>query len=289
MKTIMPCVAFLTILLLASCEKAVIEDTEQPQDQANLCLRIAGFEQIPFDTRSQQDITELCSRINVALYQGGERVKSVNQKADDTGFGTVNLSVEPGSYQLVVLAHNCTGNATTTNIEKITFPSNVVSDTFYYYGELTVSGSAQSEELTLRRCVSMFRLDVTDNIPSDVKTMKFYYTGGSSTFSAVSGYGSVNSKQTVKIDIPASQLGQPAVFDVYTMLHAEEGKLKMTVTALDAAGNTLYEREFADVPMTRNAITRYTGNFFDSSSGSKESGFSFVADGDWSQENNYSF
>ena len=289
MKTKTFTLAFMAILLLASCEKAVFDEPkDEPKETANLILRIAGFEQIPFDTRSPQDITALCSRINVALYQDGERVKAVNQKADDSDFGTVSLTVEPGTYQFVVLAHSCSSNATTTNIEKITFPNNLITDTFYYYGEVSVGSSTQQEELTLKRCVSMFRFDITDNIPSDVKTMQFYYTGGSSTFSALSGYGSVNSRQTVKFNITSSQQGQPAVFDVYTMLHDEQGTLKMTVTALDAAENVLYQREFNDVPMTRNAITRYSGTFFDGG-GAKENGYTFVADGEWDAEYSYTF
>ncbi len=281
--------AFAAIFMLVSCEKAVFEEEKGTPKNANLILRVVGFEQIPFDTRAQQDVTQLCSRINVALYQNGTRVKAVNQKSDDSDFGSVALSLEPGTYQLVVLAHNCSGNATTTDIEKIKFPDNVVSDTFYYYDEVTVGSSTDTKELVLRRCVSMFRFDITDNIPTDVRTMKFYYTGGSSTFSALSGYGSVNSKQTVKFDITSAKQGKPAVFDVYTMLHSEEGTLKMTVTALDAAGNTLYEREFTEVPMTRNTITRYTGTFFEGGSGSKENAYTFTADGDWTQENSYNF
>ncbi|MBO6288645.1 MAG: hypothetical protein J6M94_08680, partial [Prevotella sp.] len=144
MKTKTSTLAFMAILLLASCEKAVFDEPkDEPEETANLILRIAGFEQIPFDTRAPQDITALCSHINVALYQDGERVKAVNQKADDSDFGTVNLTVEPGTYQFVVLAHSCSGNATTTNIEKITFPNNLITDTFYYYGEVSVGSSTQ--------------------------------------------------------------------------------------------------------------------------------------------------
>ena len=43
----------------------------------------------------------------------------------------------------------------------------------------------------------MFRLVLTDEeIPATVAKLKFYYTGGSSTFSPRDGYGCVNSKQT---------------------------------------------------------------------------------------------
>ena len=38
------------------------------------------------------------------------------------------------------------------------------------------------------------RFVLTDDIPSDVKKMQFYYTGGSGAFNALTGLGSVNSK-----------------------------------------------------------------------------------------------
>ena len=40
--------------------------------------------------------------------------------------------------------------------------------------------------------------------------------------------------------------------------------------------------------MTRNAITRYSGTFFDGG-GAKENGYTFVADGEWDAEYSYTF
>jgi hypothetical protein len=114
-------------------------------------------------------------------------------------------------------------------------------------------------------------------IPSEAKQMKFYYTGGSSTLSALTSYGSVNSKQTVKIDIATGQ----KQFEVYTIPHDETGSLNMTITALDANGNTLKERILNEVPVRRNAIARYTGKFFDDAEGNGSISFSMTAEGDW--------
>lgn len=40
-------------------------------------------------------------------------------------------------------------------------------------------------------------IDTDETIPSDVRKMQFYYTGGSGAFNAATGLGSVASKQTV--------------------------------------------------------------------------------------------
>ena len=141
-----------------------------------------------------------------------------------------------------------------------------MTDTFYYYGDLVVTSEVQSYDLTLTRAVAMFRMVLTDDeIPSTVTKFKFYYTGGSSTFSPSAGYGCVNTEE-----------------DVLT---------KLTVTALDANDNTVKERVFENVPVTRNQITRYTGSFFgNGGSGQTSDGtFRLTADPNWDSVNGYTF
>ena len=131
-----------------------------------------------------------------------------------------------------------------------------MTDTFYYYGDLVVTSEVQSYDLTLTRAVAMFRMVLTDDeIPSTVTKFKFYYTGGSSTFSPSAGYGCVNSKQT------------------------------------EIRTDTVKERIFENVPVTRNQVTRYTGSFFgNGGSGQTSDGtFRLTADPDWDSVNGYTF
>ena len=276
-------------MLIASCEKPILDEDIAKKNEANVILHMTQFEQTAF-TRAATDITDLCTRLNIAIFDAdGTKVKTVAQKDTDSDFGTVALTLSAGIYQLVVIAHCCDGSATITSIEKVTFPSNKVTDTFYYYGDLVVTDSQQSYDLTLTRAVAMFRLVLTDDeIPSNVTRLKFYYTGGSSTFSPSAGYGCVNSKQTEYRTVAPGL----TVFDIYTLPHTEDDVLtKLTVTALDANDNTVKERVFENVPVTRNQITRYTGSFFgNGGSGQSTDGtFRLTADGDWDSVNGYTF
>ena len=70
---------------------------------------------------------------------------------------------------------------------------------------------------------------------------------------------------------------------IYTFPHEETDKLKITVTALDAAGNTIKEQIFSKVPVKRNVITQYTGRFFDGSGASSSSSFVLTANDVWAQ------
>ena len=316
----------LMCILVTACEKPIIDEktgVEVPTE-ANVILRFTQFEQDAFSgaaapklptpmrggvavgrggvertagvgsvTRAATDITDICSRLNIAIFDGeGTKVKTVAQKEGDASYGTVALSLAAGTYKLVVIAHNCDGSATITSTEKVTFPNNKVTDTFYYYGDLVVSNEKQMYDLTLTRAVAMFRLVLTDEtLPENVAKFKFYYTGGSSTFSPADGYGCVNSKQTEIRTVPVG-LSDGITFEIYTLPHTEEDVLtKLTVTALDANDNTIKERVFENVPVVRNQVTRYTGSFFgNGGGGSTGSGdFRMTADPDWDSVNGYTF
>ena len=287
---------FALAVLVAACEKPILDEDVVSMNEANVILHMKQYEQEVFGnsgnratTRAATDITELCSRLNIAIFDdGGTKVKTVTQKEGDASFGTVALTLAAGTYQLVVIAHNGEGSATITSTEKVTFPNNKVTDTFYYYGDLVVTSEVQSYDLTLTRAVAMFRMVLTDEeIPSTVTKFKFYYTGGSSTFSPSAGYGCVNSKQT-----EIRTVADDGTYEIFTLPHTEEDVLtKLTMTALDANDNTVKERVFENVPVTRNQITRYTGSFFgNGGSGQTSDGtFRLTADPDWDSVNGYTF
>lgn len=287
-------VIFLSILLLPACESPYLGEPAVEED-ANVVIYIAGFEQVPFDydsgmnaanmTRSA-DVQQVCSRLNFVVFSDGEKVKTVAQKLDDSEFGSVGFKLAEGTYTLAVIGHNSEASATVTSADKTTFKDNLVTDTFLYTGELVVTDQPIELELELRRVVAMFRFILEDELPAEVSQMQFYYTGGSSTLSVVSGYGSVNSRQTVKFNVSPDQ----RQFDLYTFPHAESGVLKMKITALDVNGEVVEERTLEEVPVTRNLITRYSGKFFSASSTDSPSvSLVLKADSKWDGEQAFRF
>ena len=200
----------LTAMLFSACEKGyTVEEVITPDDPlGNIILRVKSIEMIPFEntTRATTTMEQLCNRLQFAVFKDGVKVKNVSQQQGDANFGETTLTLDEGEYQLVVMGHSCIGTATITDLEKITFPNNKVTDSFYYYGTFTVRGNQQTLELELRRAVAMLRFSLSKPLASSIKQLKFYYTGGSSTFSAITGYGSVNSKQTEIRDVANSQL-----------------------------------------------------------------------------------
>lgn len=275
-------------VMMAACEKPIVGDGyDVDEGDANVVLRFAPYQQQGF-TRAATQLTDQCSRLSVAVFDEDDaKVGSTKSfKSTDANFGTVNLSLPEGTYTVVAVAHNAIdGNATITSPTKVTFPSNKMTDTFCYCGELVVDGDGINEELQMQRVVAMMRLTLTDEqIPSDVARLKFYYTGGSSTLNPRTGYGCVNSKQTEYRSVIGDD-GQPVkVYEIYTAPHEQNDILKLTITSQDADNSSISEfSPMENIPVTRNKITTWEGSLFDGGGGGSSSsgGIGLTLDTQW--------
>lgn len=289
---------FLVFCTTTSCEKPVIDDNEngtenlKPESgKVTLTLSSMSISQSEFgdsesvpatSSRTTHAIKDLCTRISFAVFDSeGNKVKNINQNKSDKSFGSISTTIDKGVYDIVVIAHNGEGNATISSPMKITFKDNKVTDTFYYYDTMTIDENTSSD-IILKRAVAMFRLMIKDNTPDNIRSMKFYYTGGSSTFDATTGYGCVNSKQTELRNVPTSAYTGESSYDIYTFPHEGDKKLKIEVSALESASSTKasYSRPFTDVTMKRNYITRCPVNFFGEDPGSGR-GFDLTTNDEW--------
>lgn len=273
-----------------SCEKVELPNADngkQHEEGISISFNIANIEQVNFDngvthTRAAA-ITDLCSRITFAFFKDDEKIKQVSQKVSDNGFGNLTVSLPSGNYNFVVLAHNGNENPTVTSLDKITFGNNgKLADTFYYYGELDATES-KDVSLSLKRAVAMVRFITTDAVPSDVKTMKFNYTGGSSTLNAVTGLGCVKSQQEETFTVEASAYNGQSLYELYTFPHETDSKLKLTVTALMNDKEEYKKEVFEEVPVTVNKITKYTGKFFENTQKPGEMKISLQTDDEWTE------
>ena len=276
--------------LMLGCEKVQLpdNDTDEGEGNGNLRINVSQIEQTPFAslTRATEAASAVCTRLNFAIYdEGGSRLKQINQTSDKENFGQCAFDIEPGDYQLVIVGHSAGGNPTMTNLSKIQFTNATgYTDTFIYYGKVSVGEAPVELEVSLKRIVSLCRFVINDDIPTEVKKLRFYYTGGSGAFNAVTGQGSVNSKQTVTFDVTSGQ----KQFDLYTFLHGNDDNIALKVTALDASGNEIRVRDF-DVPMQQNHITWLSGDFFNGSGSSSTSILRVTVNTTWAGETHLTF
>lgn len=281
----------LSAVCLSACEKPSLAEEAgaggQETKGCHLTFHVTQFEHIPFnhavDMARATDVKQVCTRISLALFKDGVKIKGVHQDAKSAHFGKIDLTLPAGTYQVVAIAHGGSGSASIKSPEAISFSKNKMTDTFYYCHEMKVGGDA-SHLLEMRRAVAMFRLVTTDAIPAAVKTMRFYYTGGSSTFNAVTGVGAKKSRQTEERAVTDAQHAGPAQFDAYTFPHAASDVLKVKVSALDASGNVIAERIFEKVPVKVNEITQYAGAFFQGTTPADANAFSFSVIDKWTKK-----
>ena len=285
-------------ICLSACDKPVVdggnEQNNPAKNEGDIRIRLnargidsASFEnETPASRSSDGELKDVCKRVTLAFFDSdNNKIITASESISDKNFGQFDININEGTYTIVVIAHNGTANPTITSPEEIKFASNKVTDTFYYCGEIEVVDD-QDYNITLKRATAMFRLVVKDKTPSVVKQMKFYYTGGSSTLNAATGYGCVNSKQTEYRDIPSTARNGESEYEVYTFPHEGNKKLKFEISALNGTSTSsapLYVRTIEDVEMRRNMISQYSGYFYgEDSEGGR--GFDIRIDDTWTQE-----
>ena len=242
-------------------------------------------------TRGTVSIGDYFGRLAVQLFdQYGNKVfsQSKTQTRDDNDFGTLNVGLTAGTYTVVAVGHSSPVTPTIKSTELVQFTAKdgvKNSDTFCHYGQVTINEDGGYHELKMNRVTAMITFEFTDAaMPEGFAGLKVEYTGGSANFAPRTGQGCTKSNQ--------SEMRQRAQqYQVFTFPYlSAEGTLKMTLNALDASGNVLTTRTLTDVPVTRNRITRCTGQLFgDGDFDIKQTSFGISINDDWDGEIEYHF
>lgn len=267
------------VATLTSCEKFALDDsgTNSHDANANVIIHASVAKNNSTGTRSGEEdfgdkeegdedgfdegdeevegkpLEDYCSRLSIAIFDGEEKVKILNLKAED-GYDDIGINLDAGKYRMVAIGHNGSGNCTISSPEKVKFYKNKMTDTFFYYGTFNViDGEDTDNYILLNRAVAQFKVHITDaTIPAEAHSIKFYYTGGSSTLDAVTGYGCVQSRQTESFKLQEGKRD----YSVYTFPREENKGLKMTINILDADAQSIKEYSKEGVPVKRNNITQ---------------------------------
>ena len=267
------------VATLTSCEKFALEDsgTNSHDANANVIIHVSVAKNNSTGTRSGEEdfgdeetgdedeldegdeevegkpLEDYCSRLSIAIFDGEEKVKTLNLKAED-GYKDIGINLEAGKYRMVAIGHNGSGNCTISSPEKVKFYKNKMTDTFFYYGTFNViDGEDTDDYILLNRAVAQFKVHITvATIPAEAHSIKFYYTGGSSTLDAVTGYGCVQSRQTETFKLQEGERD----YSVYTFPREENKGLKMTINILDADAQSIKEYSKEGVPVKCNNITQ---------------------------------
>ena len=284
-KTLVAMLMLVVMIGLNACEKAVFDEQQQETKplEGNVIIRTSMYNIVPFETRAVQNVADFSSTLEFVLYQNGTKVKAVTQqKKSNSNYGQVGMTLEPGTYQLLVLAHSSTGNPSVADPTFIQFTNNDgYSDTFYYYDDIEVTAEQTTYDVTLQRATSMVRVIIQDEIPSNVQRIYLDYQGESGVFNAVTGMGGTTNSQQ-RIVVNASGVSSPLTLCAYTFLRNETGTLNMTITAYGSSlTDVIATKELANIPMKNHMVTEYSGYLFSTPPTNVDASFNLTAETDW--------
>ena len=277
---------------VSSCEKMTLSESAESEngDMGNVVLRVTQFEQTPFDAKTRADVESVCTRLCFHIYgEDGIRVSYVNQKLEDSNFGTASFSLSEGRYILVVVGHSASSNPSFSANEKVSISGSNLGDTFWCCETFEVGADEIDLNLRLKRIVSLIRFVPTDDKPANMNQVIFSYKGSKGSFNGLTGYGSTNPSQTVTLDVDADD----DRYEYYMIPSSDNDLLdiKMNTYYIESDGriHSLTEKEISQVPVKRNCITICRGNLFDGNSSSSSVFITVSVDTEWDESINVTF
>jgi len=261
----------LTLLLglsaLASCTLSVIE--EPVEQKSRVLVDVRPFHLAAEDFGAATRAADApATRLSFAVFdKEGNLVESVmSLESADGSFGTVEMELYPGSYQMVAVAHSGDSDADVQSTTSVILPGSTFTDTFAKVQDLTVnSGEDCSLGMTLPRVTSAFVLRLTDTPPANVKEIQVIVNTsglepGSLDLNPTSGLVSNLWKQICTI--PVADLSKDVPIYYIGMYPVTAVNVEATAIATD--DTEIISHTINNVPLAPNQRTIATGTFFKS-------------------------
>ena len=282
-------ILFLAMTTTVSCtqENVMLETTPQVKNQeVRFCFFESSIVPIGQDEESNLARTradgskqslkdaKLYTDLQVCLIPKGDETTAgytVRQENWDDKFGNVSLQVPAGEYTLVAVAAK-TDLQQEERIEvksrhEMTFANNIVRDMAYTLQDIKVeSGSkAVTQNVSLKRAVSCFKLQATDIMPLTSKTQEITISGSCGTvFNPSTGFCKEKATITRNFSFEAKEHQKRGFhYILYTLLTDKDvTDIHITATAKDKEEKVIKTVNFDNVHLVIGKKTTYTGPIF---------------------------
>ena len=212
----------------------------------------------PYDvsqmTRTAVSIADVVTHLNVWLVNGDD-VIALQQTNSDAGFGTITATLDrTKTYTLYAVGHKADGATLSDGV--ISFTDDKTTHSMFY---TTTFSPANTTNLSclMQRIVADFRMEIIDDIPAECKSLRFTISDVFDRWNVTTGgTHSLNRVSTINCN------GTSSIFNVYAIVTDASTTHDIMVEALDANGDVLQSRTFADVPLRNGYKTNYRGTFF---------------------------
>ena len=282
-------ILFLAMTTMVSCtqENVMLETTPQVKNQeVRFCFFESSIVPIGQDEESNLARTrangsekslkdaKLYTDLQVCLIPKGDETTAgytVRQENWDDKFGNVSLQVPAGEYTLIAVAAK-TDLQQEERIEvksrhEMTFANNIVRDMAYTLQDIKVeSGSkAVTQNVSLKRAVSCFKLQATDIMPLTTKTQEITISGSCGTvFNPSTGFCKEKATITRNFSLEAKAHQERSIhYTLYTLLTDKDiTDIHITATAKDKEEKIIKTISFDNVHLVIGKKTTYTGPIF---------------------------
>ena len=266
-KWITASVVMLGMCILHACSSV---DDESMRQKSRVRINVSPFQLEIEDmgVTSRTAIADAATRLSFAVFdaQGTLVGTAISQQSSDTSFGTIDMELYPGSYQMVAVAHNGDADAVINSTTSVTLPGTTFTDTFAEVQSLTVEANKDCNfTMTLPRATSAFILKLKDTPPANAKEIKVVvnsttYEPTTLKINPSTRLAENTWKQTCIIpiadiakEIPIYYIGMYSVTAV-----------TVKATAYDTDGNEIISHTISNVPLNPNQKTIASGYFFQS-------------------------
>jgi hypothetical protein len=248
---------FFATICAAFC--ACANDTSEVMEDEEtelVTLTFSPYEQSAM-ARTTRTATSIASVVNHldAWITDGTTTTDIHQTNTDAGFGTVSMTLDKTkTYTLYAMGHKADGATLSDGV--ISFTDDKVSHSMFY---TTTFSPATTTNLSclMTRIVADFRMEITDDIPAECKSLRFTISDVFDRWNVTTGgTHQLNRVSTINCN------GTSAIFNVYAIVTDAQTLHTVTVEALDENDGVIQERVFENVPLRNGYKTNYRGTFF---------------------------
>ena len=267
------------VLTLAACNKDIptISTTA-------VSIHFSPYQVAPM--KSTSSVSTVCSRLDIYIIEQGttDTLRIHQERTATTDFGNATVTLQTNkTYNLIAVAHNstdtCTFNGGIVSFSGDILKQTLVSDTTFSPGD------GLSLNVVMQRIVGMFKMRVTDSIPTDVTGFQFTISPSGRKFNLATMQSTDPAIRTHTINSTSTDNNGVAVYNVYVMADdmTNVKYVDIEAKALNPT-NDGEVRQFTQVPIKNGYVTTYSGTFFITFG----MDFTFVVD-DWNDYGSFTY
>lgn len=265
-------IALVVVILFAGCHK---ENTSEATLSAKVMVRVNDFtisqEEFPETKDSPASYTGVKAMTLAFFDANGDQAYCTTQlRADNTTyttFGQFELSLNLGSYTMIVLGYGSEVPMTVTSATEAVYTADRVRETFVVSQAVNVtSTNPLTLNAELSRVVSKVIVRSTDTRTAGVDSVRVTFAAGGKGVNPQTGLASSNNGLSNCVAI-SSAVGAESSTISYLFLASDPQTMNLTVETIKPNGTVYSTRTVADVPLQRNKITVVQGPMFSTASG----------------------